>query len=249
MVVRVARRAGSLVGVLGHPDLREAPGSSRVPGVAVQAKLAAFGSIRLDRAGDRDQLFEAVRRLRARLLLLDPLVRLHCADENNATEMAQLLSYLRDLQRQLDLSVVLVHHTRKHVPSGAQAGQGLRGSSDLHAFGDSNLYLRRSREGLLLSMEHRAAAAPEPVALQLVATDSTRIHLEVTALAPDATVECKARIEDAILLALEETPSMTRGRLRDRLSVNNERLGEVLAQLERDGKVQRGPDGWRRVAG
>jgi hypothetical protein len=38
-------------------------------------------TLRLDRAGDRDRLFEAVRRLRARLLLLDPLVRLHFADE------------------------------------------------------------------------------------------------------------------------------------------------------------------------
>jgi hypothetical protein len=205
-------------------------------------------SLRLDRPGDRDQLFDAVGRLRARLLLLDPLVRLHSADENNATEMAQLLSYLRDLQRQLDLSVVLVHHTRKHVPSGAQAGQGLRGSSDLHAFGDSNLYLRRTREGLLLSMEHRAAAAPEPVVLQLVAADSSRIHLEVTTLLPTPKGEGKGRLEDAILVALQDTPALTRGRLRDRLSVNNERLGETLTQLEREGKVEHGPNGWRRVA-
>jgi hypothetical protein len=216
---------------------------------ALDLHVITAPTLRLDRAGDRDQLFEAGRRLRARLLLLDPLVRLHSADENNATEMAQLLSYIRDLQRQLDLSVVLVHHTRKHVPSGAQAGQGLRGSSDLHAFGDSNLYLRRTREALLLSMEHRAAAAPDPVALELVSADPTRIHLEVTAMAPAPKGEGKARLEDAILVALEKTPVLTRGRLRDRLSVNNERLGDVLAQLELEGKVERGPDGWRRVAG
>jgi hypothetical protein len=229
----------------------------RVAGIARRRKLElsqlelhviTAPTLRLDRAGDRDQLFEAVRRLRARLLILDPLVRLHSADENNATEMAQLLSYLRDLQRQLDLAVVLVHHTRKHVPSGAQAGQGLRGSSDLHAFGDSNLYLRRTREALLLSMEHRAAAAPEPVAIQLVSSDPTRIHLEVTTLASPPKADAKARLEDAILLVLGESAAMTRGRLRDRLSVNNERLGEALARLELEGKVKRGPDGWRRAA-
>ena len=49
------------------------------------------------------------------------------------------------LQRQLDLSVLLVHHTRKNAAGGVAAGQGLRGSSDIHAFGDSNLYLRRSQ--------------------------------------------------------------------------------------------------------
>ncbi len=54
-------------------------------------------------------------RLRPRLLLLDPLVRLHGVDENHTTEMAALLAYFRTLQRQLDLSVVLVHHTRKNA--------------------------------------------------------------------------------------------------------------------------------------
>jgi len=214
----------------------------------IELHVITAPSLRLDRAEDRHQLLETVCRLGARFLLLDPLVRLHGADENNATEMAQLLSYLRDLQRQLDLSIVIVHHTRKHVPSGVQAGQGLRGSSDLHAFGDSNLYLRRTKEGLLLSMEHRSAAAPEPVALELVSADSTRIHLEVTTQPPVLKGQGKARIDEAILLALQEAPTMTRSRLRDRLAVNNERLGEVLTQLEREGKVERGPDGWRRVA-
>ena len=72
--------------------------------------------------------------------------------------MAELLAYFRSLQRQLDLSVILVHHTRKNAAAGAAAGLGLRGSSDIHAFGDSNLYLRRNRDHLVLTSEHRAAA-------------------------------------------------------------------------------------------
>ena len=54
-------------------------------------------------------------------------------------------------------SVLLVHHTRKNTTGGAAAGVGLRGSSNIHAFGDSNLYLRRAKEHLVLSTEHRAA--------------------------------------------------------------------------------------------
>jgi RecA-family ATPase len=49
------------------------------------------------------------------------------------------LAYFRSLQRRLDLSVMLVHHTRKNAAGELAAGQGLRGSSDLHAFGESNL--------------------------------------------------------------------------------------------------------------
>src|SRR5271167_2359709 len=137
--------------------------------------------LRLDRDPDRARLWETTRGLRPKLLLLDPLVRLHGIDENNAGEVAALLAYFRSLQRQLDLSVLLVHHTRKNAAGGVAAGQGLRGSGDIHAFGDSNLYLRRSREHLVLSNEHRAAPASAPVCLQLVATDAETTHLEVIA--------------------------------------------------------------------
>ena len=120
-----------------------------------------------------------MRRLRPRLLVLDPLVRLHGIDENHAGDVAELLAYFRSLQRQLGLSVVLVHHTRKNAADGVAAGQGLRGSGDIHAFGDSNLYLRRTEQHLILSSEHRAAPASSPVYLRLVATDATTTHLEV----------------------------------------------------------------------
>ena len=135
--------------------------------------------LRLDRDPDRARLLETTKRLRPRLLLLDPLVRLHGIDENNAGEVAGLLAYFRSLQRRFDLSVLLVHHTRKNAAGGVAAGQGLRGSSDIHAFGDSNLYLRRTKEHLVLSSEHRAAPASAPVQLELVATNAQTTHLEV----------------------------------------------------------------------
>ena len=65
-------------------------------------------TLRLDRDPHRGQLFQTAKRLRPRLLLLDPLVRLHGIDENHAGEVAGLLAYIRSLQRQLDLSVMLV---------------------------------------------------------------------------------------------------------------------------------------------
>jgi len=197
----------------------------------------------LDREPHRGRLFETARRLRPRLLLLDPLVRLHAIDENHAGEVAELLAYFRTLQRQLDLSVMLVHHTRKNAATGVAAGQALRGSSDLHAFGDSNLYLRRTREHLVLSSEHRAAPAPPPVSLQLVATDSHQIHLAVVAEVRD---QQRRSLHDQVLELLAPGVVLTRSKLRDTLGVKNERLGEVLELLERTGRLHRTATGWRR---
>jgi len=113
-------------------------------------------SLRLDRAEDCQQLQTTVATLRPILLVLDPFVRLHRIDENASCEVAPLLAYLRELQRRFALAVVLVHHPRKGAGT-MRGGQALRGSSELHAWGDSNLYLRRVDERLFLSIEHRAA--------------------------------------------------------------------------------------------
>jgi hypothetical protein len=113
-------------------------------------------TVRLDLPEDQVRLRDTVAVLRPTLLVLDPFVRLHRIDENAAAEVAPVLAYLRDLERQFHTAVLLVHHARKGA-AHARAGQALRGSSELHAWGDSNLYLRRRGDTLCLATEHRAA--------------------------------------------------------------------------------------------
>jgi hypothetical protein len=211
----------------------------------VEIHVITAGALRLDRDRDRMRLLETTRRLRPRLLLLDPLVRLHGIDENNASEVAALLAYFRSLQRLLDVSVILVHHTRKNATAGVAAGLGLRGSSDIHAFGDSNLYLRRAKEHLVLATEHRAAPASPPIHLALVTANPETVHLEVFAHYQDARPR---GLEEKVLEVLSEGVVLTRAKLRDRLAVKNERLGEVLESLEHSGRLGRTAAGWQRLA-
>lgn len=70
--------------------------------------------LRLGQTDDRARRLQTSERLRPRQVLLDPLVRLHAADEKSATEVARLLAGLRDLQPDLDRVIVLVHHTCYH---------------------------------------------------------------------------------------------------------------------------------------
>jgi hypothetical protein len=210
----------------------------------VEIHVITSPTLRLDREQHRGQLLQTAQRLRPRLLLLDPLVRLHGIDENNAGEVAGLLAYIRTLQRQLDLSVILVHHTRKNAAGGIAAGQALRGSSDLHAFGDSNLYLKRTKDRLLLSSEHRAAPASPPVYLELVATNAQTAHLEVVAELQDPK---PTNLPEQVLSLLADGAVLTRAKLRDLLGVKNERLGQTLESLEQAGRLRRTPTGWQRV--
>jgi AAA domain len=212
---------------------------------SIEIDVITAPTLRLDLDEHRERLFGTARRLRPRLLLLDPLVRLHGIDENNAGEVAELLGYIRSLQRRLGLSVVLVHHTRKNAAGGAAAGQGLRGSGDIHAFGDSNLYLRRAGQRLMLLSEHRAAPASQPVYLELVASDAETTHLEVVG---ETAVERQRSLQERVLDLLTSGVTLTRAKLRAALSVKNELLGAALESLEQAGRLTRTSTGWQRVA-
>ena len=233
------------------PAVRE-----RVAGVArhrgidlggVEVHAITVPQLRLDRESDRTRLLEATRQLRPRLLLLDPLVRLHGIDENNAGEVAALLAYFRSLQRQLGLSVVLVHHTRKNAVGGVAAGQGCRGSSDIHAFGDSNLYLRRTKDHLVLQSEHRAAAGvaagPPPTGRDRCGDDPPGDGRRVAGwpTAPASRIACWTTWPRARCSRVRSS--------RESLAVKNEHLGEALETLERTGRLCHTPAGWQRVDG
>lgn len=203
-------------------------------------------SLRLDLERDRKRLSDVVTDLAPRLLLLDPFVRLHRGDENDAGHISGLLAYLRELQRHHHLAVVVVHHTRKNT-GGAALGQTLRGSGDFHAWLDSSLYLRPKRDFLTLSIEHRSAPAPDPLLLTLAGDDATGdVHLEISDddnsdAAPDRNLAAD------VLDALVQRPR-TRTDLRAQLRVRNERLGTVLEQLRHAGQVRRDAGVWTTVA-
>ena len=204
--------------------------------------------LRLDLEGDQRRLAATVLRYKPRLLLLDPLVRLHRLDENSASEISGLLGYLRKLQRWGEVAIVLVHHASKK--QRAQPGQALRGSSDLHAFGDSNAYLARRGDHLLLTLEHRAAVAPEPIQLALKsATDGSATHLALHSDQQQPVLDSPAALAEAAYQALRRHgTTVTRQDLRAQLQVNNERLGEALLKLEADKRAIRMPQGWLAVA-
>ena len=206
-------------------------------------------SVRLDLPRDQQRLAETVRRQAPRLLLLDPFVRLHRINENQAGDVASVLGYLRELQRAHDLAVVVVHHARKNG-TNTSGGQSLRGSSDFFAWVDTALSLRRQRQGLVLSVEHRAAAAPDPATLALVGSEAD-MHLAILTDAMHATRDQppgSVDLDTAILDALDRADNqrLPRTSLRAALRVRNERLGQALTRLAASGHIAQHADAWVR---
>ena len=203
-------------------------------------------TLRLDQRTDRQRLQETVERIAPRLLILDPLVRLHSVDENAAGEVAPILGFLRELQRRFETAVLLVHHARKS--GGSRPGQALRGSSELHAWGDSNLYLRRRDKKIVMTVEHRDAQGLNDVELELVDDGygpAFRLHQDAADEDRSEPASVEQRIVEAIAQA--EKP-LSKAQIRSRAAARNASVVAAIERLTKEGRIERAPKGRYRLA-
>jgi AAA domain len=217
--------------------------AAQVPFSSLPVQVITAPSLRLDTESDRQRLSRTVQEQQPVLLILDPLIRLHRVDENDATQVATLLSFLRQLQRQFHLAVMLVHHARKDSHS-SRPGQALRGSSELHGWGDSNLYMRRKGSQLTLSTEHRAAPSRDHIPLQLTESGSV-VALKVLEHSPvetEAAPSATQRVRQALAQVREPIPVQ---QLQKLCGIRTAKICSALAELSTKGEVVREARGYQ----
>ena len=96
----------------------------------------------------------AAREASAEVIVLDPLYSAHDQDENDTRSMAALCQSLLRLRDASKAALIVVHHVRKSI-SRDEIGRAFRGSSALHAVGDSYLLVTRPSAHLPASVELR----------------------------------------------------------------------------------------------
>ncbi len=111
----------------------------------------------------------AAREASAEVIVLDPLYSTHDQDENDTRSMAALCQSLLRLRDASRAALIVVHHVRKSIGRD-EIGRAFRGSSALHAVGDSYLLLTRpsaSPTAVELRFQFRYAAPLGPRLLEL----------------------------------------------------------------------------------
>jgi AAA domain len=213
---------------------------------ALDVQVITAPSLRLDLDADRARLDATLAQLRPRLLVLDPFVRLHRIDENASGEVAPLLAFLRDLQRRYAIAIALVHHARKGAGT-IRAGQALRGSSEFHAWGDSNLYLRRDGDDrIILSAEHRDAPAIPSVALTLSQHGNALALEPIPPQDQPASNLTQASVDERIMTALAVVNRpLPIAELRASCRIRNATLYARLAAMTTAGQIVKLNDGYR----
>jgi hypothetical protein len=137
-----------------------------------------------------NHFLNAAREAAAEVIVLDPLYSTHDQDENDTRSMAALCQSLLRLRDVSKAALIVVHHVRKSI------GSAFRGSSALHAVGDSYLLLTRPSAHVSATVElrfqFRYAAPPEARLLQL---DSQTLCFSAAGLAPSKAAAARKKVE------------------------------------------------------
>src|SRR2546425_11013108 len=157
----------------------------------------------------------------AEIIILDPLYSTHDQDENDTRAMAALCQSLLRLREASRAALIVVHHVRKSI-GRYEIGSAFRGSSALHAVGDSYLLLTRPSPQLAaieLRFQFRYAASQPPRLLQL---DPHTLWFS-SADKPPATVAPRRKVEKAdVKQALAASGSARFNQLRQQIMTQSE---------------------------
>ncbi len=228
---------------------------SRIEGIA-NARGASLDEIELsvmdqsnrlilDQPAAQSRFENTLKKDKPDLVIIDPLRRLFDGDENASAAISPVLNFLTAMQQKYCCAILVVHHTRKDSASGTTDGQSLRGSSDLYGWGESFLFISKTKDGVRLTTEHRDEES------------DIQLHLKLEPSAPSAVLKVVDNVDDVsnnemkpapskpraqsnrdrVVEGLRELGSASKTDLRDRIRMKNETLVRTIDELLQAGVV------------
>ena len=142
-----------------------------------------------------DHFLRAIRTAKADVVVLDPLYSTHDQDENDTRAMAALCQTLLRLRDASHAALIVVHHVKKSI-GRHEIGSAFRGSSALHAVGDSYLLVVRASTPtptVELRFQFRYASPPPP---RLLTLDTQTLWFQA-ATSPPSPPHARRKVETA----------------------------------------------------
>jgi len=119
----------------------------------------------------KDEIIELCETHKPVLIIFDDLYFLHSADENNASEMKEIMGEFRELRDKFQTTVFVVHHTRKGEDIGTfMSNKQMRGSQVLGAIVDSAFQLK-------YSLKEEGKVLFKPTKFRHISTDQRKTHI------------------------------------------------------------------------
>lgn len=160
------------------------------------------------RISDTDEIIDYCQEKGIEVIIIDSLIRIHSNEENSSTEMSRLFNEFKKFKTN-GLSVIFTHHNRKISQNRPQTADDARGSSEITAFVDASISIRRSNkkqekdEILITPTKLRIAKEAEPFNVAVTEDESsTLLKFELTEMPKDKPGVSKIEIAQEKIISL-----------------------------------------------
>ena len=179
---------------------------------------------------DQENIIAMVEKVQPALSIFDPLVECFSGDENRTDDVNLMTRFLVRLAKQYGHSTVVTHHMVK-------SGDSMRGAGALLGFGDSYLFLEKTKTGEIIMkvlQRHRKSISPSVLELTTVG-ENTCYLIDAAASLEDAP---KEKLEDQILAFLKtQTEPLTQTAIREQMGGSYQKYPAALRILMQSEKV------------
>lgn len=134
-----------------------------------------LNNIKMDSPDYFEALLEFIKKREPRLIIFDSLIRLHSANENSNSEMAFVMSRFKELAKEIDTTIIILHHDRKGSGDGKYRA---RGSGDIVAAVDFQICLEKVDEDTLKLSQGKSRMSHFSTILLSKTSDAKSITLE-----------------------------------------------------------------------
>jgi hypothetical protein len=206
-------------------------------------------ALRIDDATTQSALRMTVQMHKPALVVLDPLRNLHQQEENDSTQMAPILDFLRSLNREFHTSILLVCHDKKPGRSELQRRESqTRGSNAVEGWRDFAFYLDREKQQknvTQVTSYHRGARSLDPFFVELDVTSAGepgKEEIETASIlkvnAQEVLVRRESEIENEIRKALTVSGPKTRDELEKLLRKRKKEVLNTVRSMITNGELE-----------
>ena len=172
----------------------------------------------------RDELFKFLDTEQFDWISFDPLIRFHTSDENDATEMSNVIRVMEALK--MEHGVGCVHHTGKGSTWGMTTGQKARGSSTIPGAADVSIHLERIGKTPEHLIEFESKSIKELEKLTVVLDEDTLLWSRQQKVT-----------DDDVLQLIHGNPGMMSKSVAEVLNLSTSMTSRLCNALEKAGKL------------
>jgi len=200
--------------------------------------------VRVDKEDSLEALLSRLEEEMPKLVVFDSLVRIHAKDENDSREMSEVMAKFREIQTRLGCAVMFTHHSRKRSMIN-QAGQMLRGSTDIRAFVDGHLFMRTISQAphrkLIEHEKSRSCEPLDPFEIEIVDDEAGTATFVRYVGRSEAPKTAKESAKEAIVELLTAEGLMTRQDIIGRCQgqAGSKAVSDALKELFTEGVLER----------